>query len=198
MVMKQSNSTELKKRPWRVDADWTLKMQPLAIAQFYSKVWPGAQIIELDQDKRNKLAVALDIGGADKMICFSGGALVFLGQRFRRWNQRKFDDFTIRRDRPSGIKTEFHKVKLALEHGGFIAGYYSYGHANKGENGFIRFRILKFREVIEAILVGELCPTVRYNPDNSSSFYVLPFDAIPPRYFLLDYTANKHQLKLPI
>ena len=120
-----------KKKPWQVDAKWALEMQPFAIAQFYSKLWLGARIIELDKERKNELAQAIDIGGADKMIQFPDGGLAFLGQRFRRWDERKFDDFTLRRDRPSGMMTEFQKIVLALERGGFLAGYYAYGHVNE-------------------------------------------------------------------
>lgn len=195
----EEQTSEAKRRPWQDDWKWTVEvMQPIALAQFYKKVWPGAQVFELDKDKQNELARVLDIGGADKMVRFPDGGLAFLGQRFRRYHQRRFDDFTLRRDRPSGMKTEFEKIKLAFERGGFIAGHYAYGHANKSEDGFIRFRILKFREFIEAVLAGEFHLGIGNNPNGSSTFFKIPFGAIPPRFFLIDYAEDKPQGKLPL
>lgn len=173
-------------------------MQPIALAQFYSKIWPGADVIELDKDVRNKLAKIIDIGGADKVLRFPDAGLAFLAQRFRRYDEIQFDDFTLRRDRPSGIKTEFQKAKLALERGGFIASYYAYGHANENEDGFIRMRILKFREFMEAVLSGELKLGIGRNPNGSSTFWKIPFKNIPARFFLIDYAEDKPQRKLSI
>lgn len=197
MVMKLQNS-QPKKKPWQPDAEWALSMQPFAIKQFYSKLWPGARIIELDRERKNRLAQAIDIGGADKMIQFPDGGLAFLGQRFRRPHQKKHDDFTLRRDRPSGMMTEFQKTVLALERGGFLAGYYAYGHVNEEEDGFLRMRILKFREFIEAVLGGELRLGIGDNPNGSSTWFKIPFSAIPVRFFLVDYAEDKSQLKLPL
>ncbi len=197
MEMREANS-QVKKKPWQTDAEWALSMQPFAIKQFYAKVWTGARIIELDTERTNELARVIDIGGADKMIRFSDGGLAFLGQRFRRWHQRKYDDFTLRRERPSGMATEFQKVVLALERGGFVAGYYAYGHVNEVEDGFIRMRILKFREFVEAILHGELHLEIGNNPDGSSSWFKIPFRVIPPRFFLLDYADDKLQRRLSL
>jgi len=193
--MNQQNS-QPKKKPWQDDAKWALEMQPLAITQFYSELWPGARIVELDMERKNELAQAIDIGGADKMIQFPDRGLAFLGQRFRRPHQKRYDDFTLRRDRPSGMMTEFQKVVLALERGGFLAGYYAYGHVNEEEDGFIRMRILRFREFIEAVLCGDLRLGIGYNPNGSSTFWKVPFRAIPARFFLIDYAQDKPQLKL--
>lgn len=196
MEMTQQNS-QPKKKPWQIDWEWaTIKMQPTALAQFYSKVWPGAEVIELDRDVRNKLAQIIDIGGADKVLRFPDAGLAFLAQRFRRYDEIQFDDFTLRRDRPSGIKTEFEKAKLAFERGGFIASYYAYGHANKNEDGFIRMRILRFKEFIEAVLSGELRLGIGRNPNGSSTFFKIPFHTIPPWFFLIDYAEDKPQRRL--
>lgn len=183
----------LNRPKWEIDRDWALGMQPVAIYRFYSKIWPDGEIIELDRWHGDILKKALDIGGADKMIRFPNGAIAFLGQRFRRWeswhgdNGDDYDDFTIRFDRPSGNKTEWDKICVAIEHGGFIASFYAYGHANKNDNNFERFRIIRFRETVEAIITGQLHPTLENNPDNSSRFYALPFTTIPSPYFILNY-----------
>lgn len=182
-----------------IDRDWAEeKMQPFAISQFYNTVWPGVKIIEVDKEKRDSLATVIDIGGADKMLQFRDGGIAFLAQRFRRYKQICYDDFTLRRDRPSGIKTEFGKLKSALERCGFIAGYYAYGHANKREDGFVRMRILKLRELTEAILAGQFQLQVHCNTDGSSTFYAIPFKAIPPRFFIIDYATDKLQRKLEL
>ncbi len=194
----QNSEPKKKKKPWQDDANWALEMQPFAIAQFYSKLWPSARIIELDKERKNELAQAIDIGGADKMIQFPDGGLAFLGQRFRRPHQKKYDDFTLRRDRPSGMMTEFQKIVLALERGGFLAGYYAYGHVNEAEDGFIRMRILKFREFIEAVLHGELYLGVGRNPDGSSTFFKIPFCTIPAQFFLFNYAEDRPQQKLSL
>lgn len=187
------------KKPWRADWEWaTIVMQPYAITQFYNKLWPGIKIIEIDNQVKNELAQIIDIGGADKALRFPDGGLAFLAQRFRRHNEAKFDDFTLRRDRPSGIKTEFEKVKLAFERRGFIASYYAYGHANEQENGFIRMRILKFREFVEAVLRSDFALGIGQNPNGSSTFFKIPFKTIPPRFFILDYALDKPQGKLDL
>lgn len=184
------------KKSWRDDWEWaTTKMQPIAIAQFYNEVWPDAEVVEIDSQIKNVLAQIIDIGGADKALRFPDGGLAFLAQRFRRYSESKFDDFTLRRDRPTGIKTEFEKVKLAIERRGFIASYYAYGHANEAETGFIRMRILKFNELAGVLTRGELKMEVRQNPDGSSTFWIIPFRAIPSRFFILDYAEDKPQRK---
>jgi hypothetical protein len=172
------------------------KIQPIAIAQFYTKLWPGVKVIPIDSQVKNRLAQIIDIGGADKALRFPDGDLAFLAQRFRRYEEAQFDDFTLRRDRPSGIKTEFQKAKLAFERGGFLASYYAYGHVNEMEDGFIRMRVLKFREFLDAVLHGEFTLGIGHNPDGSSTFWKIPFRAIPPHFFLLNYASDKPQLKL--
>lgn len=193
--MKPENS--IPKKPWWVDAKWALDMQPYAIRQFYSRLWVGAKIIELDIARKNQLAQVIDIAGSDKMIKFTDGGLAFLAQRFRRYEELKYDDFTLRNTRPSGTPTEWGKLKLALQRNGFIAGFYAYGHANENEDGFIRMRILKLREFAEAILSGMIqLNRIGQNPNGSSDFLIIPFSSIPREFFILDYAEDKFQGKL--
>ncbi|MBA7707913.1 hypothetical protein ES703_116797 [subsurface metagenome] len=58
----------VKKRPWGIDAEWALSMQAIAIAQFYIKIWPGVEIIELDRGMKGTLATIIDIGGQDTKV----------------------------------------------------------------------------------------------------------------------------------
>lgn len=168
----------MKKKNWRDDDKWALEMQKYAMP-IYKSVWPNARIVELDKDKRNQLSRVLDIGGADKMVKFADGGLAFLAQRFRRWQYVRYDDFTIRTDRPSGNTTEYEKGILALERHGFVAGFYSYGLVNESENGFARIRIIKYPELLHLIESGKLLPKTLPNTDGSSSFLVIPFKSIP-------------------
>ena len=153
-------------------------------------------MIELDLDKRSTLAQQIDMGGADKMLKFPGGGLAFLAQRFRRSYQARYDDFTLRESRPSGRPTEWGKLLAALTGCGFLAGYYVYGHVNEREDGFIRMRILKLRELLEALSRGEFLMHYGNNPDGSSTFAYLPFKSIPAQYLLLDFTEGDSQGKL--
>ncbi len=185
--------TQVKKN-WQADDKWALEMQKFALP-IYRQVWVNARIVELDKDKRNQLSRVLDIGGADKMIEFADGGLAFLAQRFRRWQYRKYDDFTLRKNRPSGNLTEFEKGMLALERHGFVAGFYSYGLANQAETGFERFRILRYPELLKAIITGELHPKTLNNANGSSNFLVVPFSCIPKHFFVLDQNSETCQAR---
>jgi hypothetical protein len=180
------------KKPWQIDDEWALEMQQFAMP-IYRQVWGNARIVELDKDRRNQLSRVLDVGGADKMIEFTDGGLAFLAQRFRRWQYRKYDDFTLRKNRPSGNLTEFEKGMLALQRHGFVAGFYSYGLANKTETGFERFRILRYPELLRAILTGELQPQILANTNGSSNFFAVPFISIPKDFFVLDKNRDDLQ-----
>lgn len=174
-----------RRKSWHVDDKWALEIQRFAMP-IYEHVWPDARIVELDKDKRNQLSRVLDVGGADKMIEFRDGGLAFLAQRFRRWKYRGYDDFTLRKNRSSGNLTEFEKGMLALERHGFVAGFYSYGLVNQTETGFERFRILRYPELLKAILSGQLKPRTISNTNGSSDFLVVPFSHIPIHFFVFD------------
>ncbi len=169
------------------DLDWSLKMQPIAIRDYYLKAWPGSEVVELDMDRADSLKTAIDIGGADKMLRHPDGSVAFLAQRFRRAEYAKYDDFTLREARPSGHTTELGKMQQALSGGGFIAGYYSYGHANEAEDGFDRFRIFDYRRFAEMYTSGELPQGRRqYNRDGSATFLAWEFCTWPDKLFVLN------------
>lgn len=189
-----------RQRQYEIDRDWALGMQLLAITDFYARVWPGAEVIELDNDRANPLKTVLDIGGADKMLRYPTGGIAFLAQRFRRYKSwhptpsQMYDDFTLRYNRPYGRMTEAEKLQRALDEGGFVASWYAYGHANEDNTGFTRFRILNFPALLRC-LGGQLGDKVLPNRDQSSTFVPIPFRHIPASIFLLDYPAR--QLPLP-
>jgi len=172
------------------DYDWALKMQRFAIP-IYETIWPKSRIIELDKNLRDELSHTLDVGGADKMIRFADGGLAFLAQRFRRWDARKWDDFTLRKDRLNGYSTELQKGRLALERHGFVAGFYSYGLANETDSGFARLRILRYPELLSAIVEGKIRTQTHSNTNGSSNFIAIPFSLIPRNYFLFESVEDK-------
>lgn len=165
---------------------WVLKIQPLAITQHYNKIWSNANVIELDSCA-DELSKIIDIGGADKMLQFTNGSVAFLGQRFRRWSSKDFDDFTLRAYFKSGNATELQKIRNAIQNGGFIASFYAYGHVNEAEDGFIRFRVLQFRSFTEALISNKIHYTLEKNK-YGSYFIAAPFKTIPREYFLYDTT----------
>jgi len=179
------------KAPWQIDWEWQEGIQKRLAMPIYKSVWPNAEIVEIDAQRGNDLAAALDIGGADKMLRFPDGGLAFLGQRFRRYNSwhverdgyiKEYDDFTLRADRPlSHRKTEFEKILAALDRAGFTAGYYAYGHLTQDETQFARFRILRFADFIRYVLNNPLPYRIR-NIDDSSRFFSWPFAEIPKEF----------------
>lgn len=162
------------------DVIWVIqKMQPIAIEQVYSKVWPQCSIHSLDDDQTNRLKVVLDVSGADKLLIWPNGTTSFLGQRFRR-PHCGFDDFTLRLKRRSGYEAEAYKVLDALRENKNLAAYYAYGHVNQNEDGFKRFRILNFRKFLSMWKAKEIpAPAARMCNDGSSHFLAWPFESIP-------------------
>lgn len=185
MVMRRRNSSSFKR-----DNAFAEKMQPIA-ADFYRKFWPDCKIIPLDNDRKNALKRALDIGGADKMIIHPNGVVSFLGLRFRRWDCR-YDDFTLRYDRSySEYKTECEKILIALEENGMLASYYGYGHANEREDGFIRFRIVNFRKFVEKWEKGEFPYSGIKDNDDGTTFAYWPFSEFSKDLILYEYDDSK-------
>ena len=77
-----------------------------------------------------------------------------------------------------------------------MAEYYVYGQVNEAETGFARFRVLRLKGLVHAILEGKIATTVRENKDGSSTFYVVSFPLIPREFIFFDYSEGK-QLRLP-
>lgn len=177
------------------DMKWSIEtIQPLAVRQFYPRIWPDCQVVEVDKKRENDLAILLDIAGADKLLVWPDGGISFLAQRFRRFEQCKYDDFTIRRDRPSGRETEASKVLRALEENRLLAAFYVYGHVNEAENGFLRFRVLDFIRFLKQWDTGQLLPDgCKSNTDGSSRFWYWSFTSLPLELFI--YNSEPTQLK---
>lgn len=173
---------------------YVLKMQPIAIDQFYTSVWPESKVVELDNDKADHLKVILDIGGADKMLRAPNGSIAFLGQRFRRYKSwhptpnLMYDDFTIRCRFPNGHDSEMEKLQQAMEIGGFVATWYAYGHANRQDTGFVRFRIIRLPLLLQYLDSGQV-KCKRWLNKGGRPFAYIRFKNIPRSAFLLDYPS---------
>lgn len=174
--------------------DWSVnKIQPIAIEKIYSKIWRDSEIIELDNDYRNRLKQILDISGSDKLIRFPDKTTAFLGQRFRRHeNTKNHDDFTLRVwNYKTGNDVEFKKVITALENNRHLSHYYAYGHVNKKETGFTRFRIINFPEFLKQYYTKRLLPDQRIQTNaRDAEFLCWNFNRIPKSLFLYDSTKK--------
>jgi len=167
--------------------EWALKLQPFAIEQHYSNLWPDADINELDLAEKESLGWKLDISGADKYIHYPDGRSAFLAQRFRSAEYADLGDFTLR-------ETEWRKVQDNLNDG-VIAGYYSYGVANEEDNGFIWLKILRFRPFIEWALSHQ---EPRLVPNKKGpGFYAWPFAKIPSDLIVYRHPDTQPILTLP-
>jgi len=206
MAMKQISSTimppnvsiaKVRQRLYEENREYVLKMQPIAISQFYTTVWPKHEVIELDNDKANNLKAMLDVGGADKMLRAPNGSIAFLGQRFRRyrsWHPEPkkvvYDDFTLRCSLPNGNDSEMERLRQAMERGGFVATWYAYGHANPRDTGFCKFRIIRLPLLLACIESGQITPKWGINPDGRP-FACIPFQTVPPLVFLLAHPGGQ-------
>lgn len=176
---------------YRNDQDWVLKMQPLAIRFYYRKIWPECEIKCLDDELDNNLKKILDISGADKLLRWPNGTVSFLAQRFRRHDERNYDDFTLRYDRPSGYKAEMFKARDALKKHKLIPAYYAYGHVNENEDGFKRFRVIDFIVFLDYLERGQLPePEFKENRDKSSTFMAWNFNIIPKECILNEFLED--------
>lgn len=158
------------------------KMQPIAIEQIYSKVWPEVEIIPLDDEWNDPLKKILDPAGCDKLLKWTTGEIAFLGQRFRKYEStiaKGYDDFTLRFETKYGYSTECQKIRNAFNNNRFIATYYAYGHANVKEDDFYKFRILYFKKFLEVWAKGILKPKGPISNGDGSWFLAWSFNEIP-------------------
>ena len=180
---------------FRENNNWSVhKIQPIAIKKIYNKIWPNAKIIELDNDTGNLLKSILDRSGADKLIKFKDGTIAFLGQRFRRFgNAKGNDDFTLRVwNYKTGPNVEFKKILTSLENDRNIAQFYSYGHVNKEETGFSRFRILHFKKFLDLVVNNGLLPDHRQQTNSGDAeFLCWSFYRIPKSCIFFDSTKKQ-------
>jgi hypothetical protein len=158
--------------------DFSLKMQKVAIAQRYPAIFPHYKIIEIDEMAHtDALAKVIDISGCDKALVARDGHIVWLGQRFRQHDQwDQYHDFTIR-------ESEYRRHLKAIQNGGSLPGFYVYGYANQGQDDFLAFLILKYRQFFQDIRDGrwemqfkETHKTVQEN------FYWNAFEELPSVY----------------
>lgn len=177
--------------------EWVLKMQPYAINQHYNRFWPDSEIIGLDDDTANELKKVLDISGADKLIKWSNGTISFLAQRFRRWKQRNFDDFTLRKTGIYGGKGEIYKVIDAFNNNKVVSSFYAYGHVNRKEDGFIRFRIIDYKRFLKLWKEGMIKTPIEIpNRNIQNLFFMWPFKEIPDECILYQYPQQFKQSTL--
>lgn len=178
------------KEGWLDRKAFSMRLQKVAIAKFYSRIWPRYQITEIDE-LSDKLAVQIDIGGGDKLLRGSDGHLIFIGQRFRKidqWNKR-YRDFTIR-------EAEYRRHLAAICDGGFVPGYYVLGYANGNEDDFIALYVINYRLWLEDIKAGILTMKFKkpYN-DNQERFYFYCLEDIPDKYVVFRYIAEKKPIQ---
>jgi len=187
--------------PDETQAKWALKIQDVAIKKIYERIpqWKNVKIEHLDTGwaKNNELMKILDVAGADKLIRWPNGSAAFLGQRFRTYNDREHDDFTLRYRKTGGSNTEYTRLTHAFDNSGFISQFYAYGHVNKNDNGFLRFRVLFFQKFIDWWLNRKNSPD-KIIPTNrgDAEFMCWNFDRIPTYCIFLDSTKQNKQNKL--
>lgn len=165
--------------------NFSQQMQPIAIDKYYNKVWPGVRIFEIDIDTKSELSKMVDVAGADKMLRFGNKNIAYLAQRFRQSSYLKYDEFTMRH-------TELTKAFRAIDEGWFIASFYAYGFANDSKTDFLKFYILKYREVLSHIRTMDL--PFRVNNDGTK-FYHIKFSSIPPAYFTFKWFIQGNLFK---
>ena len=101
----------------------------IVVPQWYSKIWPGCSIEEIDK-LSHPLAKMLDVtSGIDKIIR-TKTCLMGLSQRIQRKACANWNSITVRQTRHyrngSESKSEFYKAIEAMEKGGLMAAYQSH------------------------------------------------------------------------
>lgn len=114
-----------------------------------------------------------------------------MGQRFRRYdNASQYDDFTLRVwNYVTGSDVEFKKVITALENDRHVSHYYAYGHVNKLEDGFLRFRIINFPKFLKKYINNRFLPDKKIpTKEGDAEFLCWSFRRIPRDLFIYDST----------
>jgi hypothetical protein len=110
-----------------------------AAKDFMSVVWPrikkigwfgpGARIEQIEWQE-NSATRELDTGaGID--VLFSTVKGIFLAASRVQWQRRRWDTFTIRYDRGTGLLTEYGKTKRAISNGSAYPQYYIHAYLNE-------------------------------------------------------------------
>ncbi len=160
--------------------DWVLDvMKPIAIKDHYQVKWPDSAVCSLDRGGDNSWERTMDVAGFDKWLVFPGGHGLLLGQRFRKARYASFYDFTL-------SNREFTKHRDAVAMFGSIPDQYAYGVANPTDDGFMWFKIFRYRPFFEWALSRPL-PTPHITSYNQAAFYTWPFAAMPKDWFTYEY-----------
>lgn len=173
-------------KDWLIRKKFSMKMQKVAIAKYYQRIWPRYKITEIDE-LSDDLAVQIDIGGGDKLLRGSDGHLIFIGQRFRKidqWN-KGYRDFTIR-------EAEYRRHLAAIRDGGFIPGFYVLGFVNSKEDDFIVLYVINYRLWFEDINAGKL--TMKFKKPRREAqerFFYYPLEGIPDKYLIFRFVTEK-------
>jgi len=168
-----------KMKSWESDKKWSDKflteMKAIIGINFIGE-------IKAEDQKRNTDLIVLKMG-AIRFAC-----------RIRRYDQnyhRYKDEFTIRATRPSGIKTEFHKI---MEGWG---DYIFYAFSNEKETGLKSWFIgdLKvFRRWHEQNKSSNQW-IVKFNRDKSSSFNIYNINNLPPEFIIAKSIERPESIK---
>jgi hypothetical protein len=164
----------------------SIQMQPIAIEKVYRRLWPNADIHEVDLS-RETLACSIDrIGNADKVVVTEQTVLL-LAQRIRQanvWLDGRYRDFTLR-------WAEVQRLQNAYESGGALPNYYAYGYATATLDDFLRFYVLRFPEWWEYSQQSWI-PTahklqLKDMKGRQESFWYVAFANIPERFIIARY-----------
>jgi len=118
--------------------------------------------------------------GTDFLIYEAGSVRVAARlRRYSYWKNPQFrDEFTIRHSRPSGIKTEIHKIREGL------VDYMLYGFIDEQEQRIIQY-------FISDLVIFRACDPeplmVNENADGSSRFAVYGISQFPDDFILKTY-----------
>lgn len=159
----------------------SLKMQPHA-NRIYNLIWPDCDIIQVDDDTDDLLKRVLDLAGIDIIIRHPNKAVFGLAQRIRTYEYSRYDDFTLRDDRPTyDSLNESEKYEFAFQNGALMPAYYAYGHANQDMTGFERFRVIDLPSFVYERILGNISePEPILDRDSSATFKAWSFSDISP------------------
>ena len=167
---------------WKIDKRWSDKFIP-NIKPILGTHFIAEPPIEEDRDRNTDLIV-LNMDS------------IRFGCRIRKYKDYAIygHQFTIRASRPSGVKTEIHKIAEGW------GDYFFYGFSNKEETDLEDWFIgdLKiFRRFLhERLKVGFKDWNVKYNPDNSSKFLVFDKKDLPEEFIKVRVKGKKEPATL--
>jgi hypothetical protein len=158
--------------------NWNKKMQALACKWVYPLVWPDYKIWSPSRGGKNTLARALDVGGTDIMLSTPEGVTIHIADRFRQYAEFvAHPDFTLR-----GIEYERHL--RAIQIGGALPFYYTYGYANEEDTDFAQVFIVLYDKWLRDVAARRtwaprLKDRTRYGQEN---FRYIAWRSLPHQY----------------